>query len=459
MRKASARVVSLLALIATPFAASAHAFGQQFTLALPVSFFIFGGVAAFIASNCVILFFSEPKTHHAVSSARVTPIQASAALWKVGAWIGVIGFLLELAFAFFGLPDFVGNPAVVLFWVWLLLGLTYLSVFFGGVWDFVNPFRTIARFFSKKPLYAYPAWLEYWPAFILFFLVIQFELYSGGGSADPRVLGSRLVLYAIVACIGNALYGSAAWFKYADFFSVFFRMFGMFAPFQLTEQGIERTLPGQKLIDEHPTRLSLLVFILFMLSSTAFDGIKETLPWRGILDQVSRLGLAGYLNLFGIAVLFLSPFIFLGFYALAIGLMRYLTGTKKSFTCLLFRFGYSLIPIAAVYNFAHYFTLLIGEGQRIIYQLSDPFGLKWNLFGTANFHINQVPLGSNLVWYIEVFVIVAGHVVAAVVAHRIAVREFDRPKKIVASQISLLILMVGYTALGLWILSRPFVPG
>ena len=41
----------------------------------------------------------------------------------------------------------------------------------------------------------------------------------------------------------------------------------------------------------------------------------------------------------------------------------------------------SLVPIVIGYAIAHYFTLLVVEGQRTA--PSDPLGLGWNVFGTA----------------------------------------------------------------------------
>jgi len=47
-------------------------------------------------------------------------------------------------------------------------------------------------------------------------------------------------------------------------------------------------------------------------------------------------------------------------------------------------FAHSLVPIAFAYSVAHYFSLLVLEGQGIISLISDPFGFGWDLFGTAD---------------------------------------------------------------------------
>ena len=38
-------------------------------------------------------------------------------------------------------------------------------------------------------------------------------------------------------------------------------------------------------------------------------------------------------------------------------------------------FTHTLVPIAFAYAFAHYFTLVIFEGQILFSTVSDPFGL------------------------------------------------------------------------------------
>ena len=81
----------------------------------------------------------------------------------------------------------------------------------------------------------------------------------------------------------------------------------------------------------------------------------------------------------------------------------------------------SLVPIALVYAVAHYFTLLVIQGQFVLPLASDPFGYGWDLFGTADFAPNIAPLSPNTVWYVQVGALVAGHVAGLAVAHDRAV--------------------------------------
>ena len=56
-------------------------------------------------------------------------------------------------------------------------------------------------------------------------------------------------------------------------------------------------------------------------------------------------------------------------------------------------FAHTLAPIAFAYAIAHYFSLLVFQGQALIYLASDPLGTGANLLGTAN---TQVELHADL---------------------------------------------------------------
>ena len=123
-------------------------------------------------------------------------------------------------------------------------------------------------------------------------------------------------------------------------------------------------------------------------------------------------------------------------------------------------FGYSLIPIAFVYNLSHYFTLLFTDAPRLLPLISDPFGAGWDLFGTAQFvrqPMSQPP--ARFVWHIQVGLILVGHVVSVYLAHAQALRIFAERRKALWSQFPMLVLMIALTSVGLWILSLPIGAG
>jgi hypothetical protein len=60
-------------------------------------------------------------------------------------------------------------------------------------------------------------------------------------------------------------------------------------------------------------------------------------------------------------------------------------------------------------------------------------------------------------WGSQVLLIVGGHVVAVVAAHRVAVRRYESLALARRGHLPLVVVMVGYTVLSLWIISRPLV--
>jgi hypothetical protein len=114
----------------------------------------------------------------------------------------------------------------------------------------------------------------------------------------------------------------------------------------------------------------------------------------------------------------------------------------------------SLVPIALVYAVAHYFSLLLLQGQFAIPLASDPLGRGWDLIGTADFRPNLAVLSPNAIWYVQVGALVVGHVAGLTLAHDRAVALFRSARTAMQTQYVMLVLMVVYTVGGLWLLSQ-----
>jgi hypothetical protein len=107
----------------------------------------------------------------------------------------------------------------------------------------------------------------------------------------------------------------------------------------------------------------------------------------------------------------------------------------------------SLIPIALAYTVAHYFTSLINDGQFAILLVSDPFGKGWDLFGTSDFSPARFD-SPNGIWYVQVGVLIVGHVLGLTLAHDRAVAIWGSARTAARTQYAMLALMVLYTARG-----------
>jgi len=451
------RGAGLFALLLVPAAASAHAFGQQYTLPLPLSLYMVGAGAALVASFAILGLFSHPGGHTRTYVKEDSISESlSRGISLVLRILGMLIFFFALGTAFFGSVEAGENPSLFLFWIGLLLMVTYASAIVAGLWKRLDPFRALARLVLGKhyePLFVFPEWLRYVPALTVYLSILWLELLSFGAGSIPHNIGYTLLGYLALTLFGVGLFGYKQWFRYGDFFSVFFGVVERFAPFQLNNRALTIAPPGERSL-ERADSLVFLVFILLMLSSTAFDAVRETQMWFDILSA-HTLVLQNF-ELVSTMVLIVSPLAFLALYAAAISLMCVITKIPSRFSEMLLRFAFSLIPIVVAYNFAHYFTLILMEGQNFIPMLSDPLAQGWNLFGTADYVFDPGIIDAGVVWYTQVGAILVGHIVATYIAHRIALREFASRAHIILGQIPMLVLMIFYTGFGLWILSLPF---
>ena len=115
------------------------------------------------------------------------------------------------------------------------------------------------------------------------------------------------------------------------------------------------------------------------------------------------------------------------------------------------RFVHSLIPVVVGYTVAHYFSLLVFQGQAGYILASDPLGRGWDLLGTGDWPINFLVVSTKTIALFQVGAIVIGHVVGVVSAHDRAVGIFrGRDKR--RGQYPLLAVMVLYTSVGISLL-------
>jgi len=294
---------------------------------------------------------------------------------------------------------------------------------------------------------------------------------------QPRVLASALFAYSMITVAGVLLFGASAWFRFADVFGVLFRVVATLAPIcyrrRLGDNAleIEWRWPLSGAITDKADRVSLVVFVLFMLSSTTFDGIHGTILWMSLYwnhlltllqplwgtDLIASQGaLEKWYVAYQRAGLVLSPFFYLGIYIAVLALVKLCTTTAMPLRTLVLEFGYSIVPIALVYSLAHYLTLLVMELPKFPYLLSDPLGFGWNLFSLEALPGESPPLDMPVIWHTEVALILIGHIASVYIAHRIALRLFATRRDAIISQLPMLALMVGYTFIGLWVISLPF---
>jgi hypothetical protein len=89
--------------------------------------------------------------------------------------------------------------------------------------------------------------------------------------------------------------------------------------------------------------------------------------------------------------------------------------------------------------------------------LADPLHNGAHLLPTAGYKPSFDLADVRIVWYLQVSLIVIGHVIAVYLAHLRALVTFPDHRTAQRSQLPMLALMVLYTCTSIWILAQPNV--
>lgn len=446
--------------------ASAAAHGLVGRTDLPVPSWLFGWAAAIVLiASFVALATLWPKPRlQRVEERRLfgVPPVVLVVCGAIGVGLFVLVVYSGLKGTKVATANFAPNFIYVHFWV----GLVVLSVLFGDVFRAFSPWRAAARGaawawgrVADRPLWGqrpYPERLGRWPAVLGILGFAWLEL-AYTNKDDPRVLAWLSVGYAAVQLLGMAVYGIEAWTERGDAFSVYFNLFSRLSVFDSRDRAVyfRPPLGGAPVWPVMPGSVALLCTAI---GSTTFDGFSNGPVWASINPDIQRffshLGAgaeaqvqwAGTVGLVG-CVLAVTLFYHLG--------VRGMQSVGEGHTAseLAGRFAHTLIPIAFAYALAHYFSLLIYQGQAIGYLISDPLGDGSNIFGTATSTIDYSVVSTKAIWYVQVGALIAGHVAGLILAHDRAIALYRRVEDAVRSQYWMLVVMVGFTSLGLWLLS------
>lgn len=443
------RRVGLVALVASalaavPAPAMAHGIGGRADLPVPIEFFLYGaGVVLVVSFIALAVLWPEPRLQDGPRATLVTPNPLG---WpgRLLAFVGIVGLLLVVGAGLFGVQNSSRNVAPVLVWVDFWLVVPFLGALVGNLYTYLNPWRTMGVLFGAEERPALLERLGVYPAALALFLFTWLELvYPDAG--QPRTVAVAALVYSAYV-IGLMVWaGRSTGLQIGDAFTTYNRLISAIAPLgrdgegRLVRRGWIRALPVL------PRWRGLTVFVVLMIGTVSYDGLSSTQWWRDLLGSDAGTVLWETLGLLAV-----SAVIGAGYWVASWVAVK-LAGDHRATRDVAASFAHTLIPIALAYAFAHYFTLVLFEGQLLLSTLSDPFGQGWDLFGTADRAVNYW-MSPTVIWYVQVAAIVVGHVTGVVLAHDRALAEFP-PVRAVRSQYAMLVLMVALTSLGLTILA------
>lgn len=496
-RAAEVALASLAAVGAAliPTTVFAHALGASFPLPVPLWLYLAAAAVAVAASFVVSVLVVKPPVDPPRYAVRTIPDRA--------AWVGGIGLRVLGLVWWYGIIAtgwLIGGitylPAV-LFWIGIWTGLPIVAAILGNPWPALSPFRTTYDIFDalvrritggrRLDLGLPLTNLGRAPAVVLLFIFIVLEL-VWPDRLNPVSLATVLAVYTGLTLAGMVLFGNVAWLRSFELFEILNGWFGRVGPIgrrtkrtSLCSDCSELCNPGHCVDcaeciaarESGDQRVELrwwitgltettragatdAGFILFALAGVTFDGLQETSLGGGILsilfpplaEAFSPL-VASYLApitmLAGVFVIFVVAFTLAAYLLRLIGEAGGGGESRVPLGRVAGIYAPTLLPIAAGYLVAHYFTLVLQGIAWLPLLLVDPVALAPVL--------DLIPIAA--IWYLSVGAIVGGHIAAVVLAHRLALR--DQAWRPILAGLPLVVLMIGYTILSLWIIAQPIV--
>lgn len=460
----------------------AHVFLAPYTLPVPFWLYLYGCAAALVLSFALLAYLgSSGPVHDHRERYELLGGPSSRAMWRWAITVLRAGSLaalgLTIAAGLGGPANPMVNVGMTLFWVCFLLAFTYLTLVVGDLYEWISPWRTLATALHDagvdvdRARLAYPRAASYWPAVLFYVALVWIELFA---LPRPFTLAVALATYSVVTVAGVFVFGRTVWFRHGEVFAVFFRIIGALAPIEYVPTPdddaplvlLRRPLSGA--LQERADDTSLVLFIMFMLSSTTYDAIHETYLWiawywQRLLpvlqplwgtDMISAQAAltTGYwwYQWLGLAA---SPVLYLMLFLAVLRIAVALTRARITLSALSSVFAFSLVPIAVAYHATHYIPSMLQQLPSLMPGLADPFGRGWQLLPFR--YSPAAPLPMSVVWHLQVATLLGGHVAGVYLAHRAALGIFPTRLQSVGSQLPMLVLMVGYTCFGLWVLSLP----
>ena len=451
-----------------PASAFAHVSERALILLLPTEFYIPAGIAVLILTILIAyltpvsfitsLFLSyrfKINIHNYIS------VKAIEDLKILISCISLIFLITLIIFGYIGSRDPLANPLSLFIWsVWFMV-MPVIQIIFGNVWAFLNPWYGFGRlFFKNKILFKLDqnySLVFSSVGFLLFSLFMLVDI----APDDPDRLANIVTIYLLVNFIFMKIFG-VDWLKNGECFTSFYRLLSKLSWIWIKEGKIYVGFFGSQLKDINTFPPMSVLFLSIILATLSFDGLNETFLWFKIIN-VNPLEFYGRSSVVlenSSGLIFFAILLFLIF-SITIFLGHKFINEKVTFKNIIGINSIALLPIALAYHIAHYLTSFLVNIQYSYKVASDPLNNGMDLLNLGDFNVTTSFFNTietvKLIWFIQAAAIVIGHVIAVLLAHSICEGYLKTKSSILISQFPISIFMIGYTFLGLWILSTPTV--
>ena len=444
----------LSALASQPVLVPLHGIASRHDLPLPFSFVLVGAAVALVVSFVVLgVAWKRPRfaSVGGIGLPRLTRL-VDAPGTRVVSRVLVLLLLGWVALALFAGRDLLTNPVFGFVFVWMWVGLVPLSLLLGPFWRAVNPLRTlhrllcaVARTDPREGLVTMPAGMGLWPGAVGLAAFTWLELVQPDRTTLP-VMRVWALAWLVAVVLGAIVFGER-WFAAADPFEVYSSTVARLSPWHRSGDVLRLVNPLAGLTAWRAPPGAVGV-VAVLLGSTAFDSFTNTSWWlRTVQSSAVPSVLWATAGLVVMIVLVL-----VSFSAAAAWMTRYGDRPARGYARLM---AGSLVPILVGYAVAHYFTLLVVEGQRVVVNLADPLGRGWDVLGAHRWAVDSSIVDHPVVIaVVQLLAIVVGHVLGVVAAHERAVALLPA-RSALPGQWPMLVAMVAYTCLGLVLLFSP----
>ncbi|MEF8800436.1 MAG: hypothetical protein V5A56_05335 [Halolamina sp.] len=445
----------LLTLFLVPETVAAHEIGgAQFESPIPLQYLLVGAAVTVGVTALWLGWSGRPPADRWTPSLGTISTQTFGAVRTTGVLIFSVGVVNALLAGFFGPEAAAENFAAAFVWGLWIKGIGLVAIVAGSPWSALSPWNNLHRALSwlegeQLSWTQYPTRFGVWPAVAGFVLVVGIAENLLGLSQRPKLTVGLVALYAALMLLG-AVGTGASWFERADFLSVLYRTFGRVAPVAVerVDAGVQVSVrPPWRGCTRPVDRPGMVSFIVAVVYTVSFDGFTSTPGFQTLLFSARNslgTGTATTLLLYLLGLL-----IFLAVFFITATLSDAFGGESKGPAQ---AFAPTVIPIAAAYEFAHYYPFVAGTASRTIEMVGSLFGIPMDVSVLGWLSIPAF-------WASQLALIVGGHVIAVVAAHGVALDRYRTKSAARRGHLPLVVLMIGYTVLSLWIVSRPVVSG